>query len=192
MLYRFCSLCARLLCKILFKVEVQGKEKIPKSKALILASNHISFLDPVVLGAVFPYRLCFLAKEELFKNKLFSLLIRSLGSVPLKRGKTDLSAMRIALQVLRQGRSLLIFPEGGRGDLTSVKAGVGFLAQKSSVPIVIARIFGTEEALPRGEKRIRCAKVRVVFDTLANIEQGESYESISHKVLEKIKKLVYH
>ena len=192
MLYRFCRACVQLLCKIFFNIEVQGKETIPKNKALIVASNHISLLDPIVVGAAFPSRLYFLAKEELFKNKLFSLLIKNLGAVPLKRDKTDVAAMKIALKLLKQGKSLLIFPEGGRGELKSVKAGVGFLAQKSSAPVVVARVFGTEEALPRGAKRIRCTKVKIVFDSLANIDREESYETISHKVLEKIKRLVYH
>lgn len=190
MLYRGLKSLAIFLCKIFFRIEVIGKDKIPRNKAFILTSNHLSYLDPILLGVASPQKLYFLAKEELFRNKLFALFIKALGAVPLKRDRPDVGAMKSALKLLRNGGSLVIFPQGRRGNVGQAKAGVGFLFKKTLAPVVVARIFGTGEALPKGKKFIKFKKIKIIFDRVYNLHYTDTYETISEKVLDKIKSLV--
>jgi len=188
MLYEILKPLAIFLFKIFFKIEVKGKEKIPKKGRFILASNHTSVLDPVVLGVACPRRLYFLAKEELFKNKLFSLLIKTLGAIPLKRESSDLRAIKKALTLLAEEKPVVIFPQGTRrGGFGEVKKGVGFLAKKSNSCVVISKIIGTEKILPKGEKRLRLGKIKVIFDKV--FYKNDDYQDFSLKVFERIMNL---
>ncbi|MCD6228385.1 MAG: 1-acyl-sn-glycerol-3-phosphate acyltransferase [Candidatus Omnitrophica bacterium] len=187
MLYRILRSLAILLFKLFFRIEVRGKEKIPKEGGFILASNHLSFLDPVVLGLASPRRLYFLARDNLFTNKLFSFFIKKLGAVPLKRGKPDISAMRAALKIIKNNYPLVIFPQGTRGQLMETKPGVGFLFKRTHVSIITARIYGTDKALPKGARMVRFKKIKVFFDRVNNLEENDDYQKISLKILEKIK-----
>jgi 1-acyl-sn-glycerol-3-phosphate acyltransferase len=189
MLYTLLKPLAVLLFKIFFKIEVKGKDNIPQHQAFILASNHLSNLDPIVLGVASPRRLHFLAKEELFRNRLFSLFIKNLGAIPLKREGPDVGAMRQALSLLKKGSPLVIFPQGGRGQLQEAKLGIGFLFKKSSAPIVVARIFGTDIALPKGRFFLKTHQLKVVFDKATDISSTDTYQDISTKVLLRIKNL---
>lgn len=190
MLYRLLRPLAIFLCKIFFRIEVIGKDKVPQTKAFILTSNHSSYLDPILLGVASPQKLYFLAKEELFKNKLFALLIKTLGAIPLKRDRADLGAMKSALRLLKNKKSLVIFPEGGIGREGQVKGGVGFLFKKTQVPVVVAKISGADQALPKGKKFIKFKKIRIIFDKVSSLCSTDTYESISEKILDKIKSLV--
>ncbi|OQX86992.1 MAG: hypothetical protein B6D55_04585 [Candidatus Omnitrophica bacterium 4484_70.2] len=187
MLYEILKPLAIFLFKIFFKIEVKGKEKIPKKGRFILASNHTSVLDPVVLGVACPRRLYFLAKEELFENKLFSLLIKTLGAIPLKRGSSDLKAIKKALTLLAKEKPVVIFPQGTRGRFDEVKKGVGFLAKRSNSCVVVSKIIGTEKILPKGRKKLRLGKIKVIFDKV--FYKNENYQDFSLKIFERIMSL---
>jgi 1-acyl-sn-glycerol-3-phosphate acyltransferase len=177
------------LFKWFFKFEVEGKELFPKNTPFILASNHLSNLDPVVLGAACPHKLNFLAKEELFRNKLFAFILRRVGAIPLKRGQTDVKMMRIALRILQE-KPLVVFPQGTRGaNYDNFKAGVGFLYKKTHLPIVAAKIYGTDKVLPREAKFVRRGEIKVIFDKVVGIDNNESYQDTALKVINKIKNL---
>lgn len=111
------------LTRILFPTTVEGLEKLPKS-GVLLCPNHSSNWDPVLLGTRLPvnYRLHAMAKEELFQNPVLGWIIRKLGAFPVSRGSNDISTVRTAMQVIRDGDNLLIFPEG-----TVVRNGVGYI-----------------------------------------------------------------
>ncbi|RKY40772.1 MAG: 1-acyl-sn-glycerol-3-phosphate acyltransferase [Candidatus Omnitrophota bacterium] len=189
MLYSILKPLAVFVFKVFFRMEVKGREKIPERGRFILASNHLSFLDPVVLGVACPRRLYFLAKEELFRNSLFSLFIRVLGAIPLRRNYSDLKAIKKSLAVLNKENPLVIFPQGTRERYDGIKEGVGFLAKKSKSPVVVARIIGTDKVLPKGEKKIRLKKIKVIFDKLSDNAYPESYQEFSLKVFERIMNL---
>lgn len=182
-------LCA-VVFKIFLKVEVVGGDVFPKKSApFILASNHLSNLDPPLVGVIAPYRLQFLAKEELFKNKFFGGILRLIGCIPLKRGRTDIGAIKTALKVLKE-RPLVIFPQGSRSDsFENFSEGVGFLCKKSRVPVIVAKIYGTEKAMPKGSRMIKKCKVKVIFDRVDNITDKDDYDEIAAKVVDKIKSL---
>jgi 1-acyl-sn-glycerol-3-phosphate acyltransferase len=192
MLYSLCRLALAIIINGFFRLQIKGKEHIPRDEPFILASNHVSYLDPLVLGVGIKQHLFFLAREDLMRKRVFRFFLTAVGSIPIKRGASDVTAMKQAIKVLTEGSPLVIFPQGQRGPLEDVKAGVGFLAKKTSVPLVVARIFGTDRALPKGSKRLRVTKITVVFDRLNDIDPRDSYEDIAHKLLERMKELVYH
>jgi 1-acyl-sn-glycerol-3-phosphate acyltransferase len=152
-----------IIFKILFRFQVFGKNNLPKEGGFIIASNHTSFLDPIVLGLISSRRLNFLAREGLFHNKSFALLISNLGAIPLKEdSKQDIRAFRKAFDILAKKKCLVVFPEGSRslnGKLQRMHSGVGFLAIRSQCPVVPILIVGTEKALPVKAKFIRPKKI---------------------------------
>ncbi|MDP9752092.1 lysophospholipid acyltransferase family protein [Thermoanaerobacter pentosaceus] len=146
MFYYIAKIIVRTIIKVIFKIEIKGLENIPKKGPVIICSNHISFLDPPVIGALLNRRIYFMAKEELFKNPFLKLLLGTgLGAFPVKRGTADLSAIKTALTYLKKGKAIGIFPEGTRsktGQLQKAEPGVAMLAIKGNAPVVPIAIKG--------------------------------------------------
>jgi 1-acyl-sn-glycerol-3-phosphate acyltransferase len=143
--------------------EVRGLDLIPRTGGLIVASNHISFWDPPMLGAVIPREVHFLAKEELFSTPILGPLIRSLNSIPIRRGVADLSGLSRAIAKLREGGGLLMFPEGSRmrdGELHPARPGVGMIAVHGDVPIVPCHVSGSNRP---GRWLLRRERVQIWF-----------------------------
>ena len=131
--YRIFYLPVRAYFRLVFRVRVEGLENIPESGATVLCCNHLSMLDPVILIAWSPRQTSFMAKSELFHNKLLGWLLRGLDIIPINRGKVDVGAMKACLKWLKAGRMLGIFPEGTRNKAVSddIKAGVGMLTYRT-------------------------------------------------------------
>ncbi len=143
--------------------EVTGRDQVPRSGGLIVASNHASFWDPPLIGAVLPREVHFLAKEELFSNPVFGALIRSYNAIPIRRGMVDLSGMARAVETLRRGEAMMMFPEGTRmrdGRLHPARPGVGMMAVNADVPIVPCYISGSGRP---GSWLLRKVRVRISF-----------------------------
>ena len=158
----FCWLFFRLR----FGLEVTGQEYVPRRGGVIIASNHISFFDPPLVGVSCPRRLRFMARADLFTHPALAFFMRSVRVIPLRRGEADVGAVRAALALLRAGEAIAIFPEGGRqrsGRLGEAKRGVGVLADLSAAPIVPAFVSGSYDALPPDAKRLGKSKIRVAF-----------------------------
>lgn len=180
MFYHFAkNLCAFFLRRLL-SISITGLKNIPLQGAFILAGNHVSYLDPVILGAFCPRPLCYLAKIELFKNPFFGWLLRKVNAFPLKRHMSDISAIKQALKQLNSGKGIILFPEGTRSTDAKLKkglGGVGFLSRKANVPIIPAFIKGADKALPKGAKFIRHSRITVVYgepiDCNKNIDDAE-------------------
>ncbi|MEA2251275.1 MAG: glycerol-3-phosphate dehydrogenase, partial [Solirubrobacteraceae bacterium] len=139
-----------------------GREHIPASGPVILASNHRSFLDPFVIAVMARRPIYFMAKKELFVNRPVSWLLSSLGAFPIDRGASDRGAMDTARAILDRGDGVLLFPEGTRirpGALGRPKRGIGRLALETGAPVVPIAVIGTE-AVRRGW-RFRPHKVRI-------------------------------
>jgi 1-acyl-sn-glycerol-3-phosphate acyltransferase len=119
---------------------------VPRSGGLVVASNHISFWDPPLVGAACPRELHFLAKDELFDTPVLGPLIRSYHAIPIRRGVADLAGLSRAIEVIKGGEALLMFPEGSRmrdGELHPARPGVGMIAVSAEVPIVPCYIVGS-------------------------------------------------
>ena len=189
MLYRFSTTLVYCYLKLFYKLEVRGKENIPEKGPFILAANHLSNLDPSLLAAVSPRKVGFIAKQELFNNKMSALYFKDVGVMPLKRGQSDIRAVRLALKVL-ESKPLVIFPQGTRGaSLEAANSGVGFLCKRAKVPVVAARIYRADKESSQGVSFFNKGKIRVIFARVDNIEEGDSYEDITRKVMDSIKSL---
>ncbi len=129
-----------------FGLRVYGREHLRYRENYIFASNHLSNGDPLVVGCAFDREVWFLAKKELFRNRLFAWLIRSYHAIPVDREEIERKTMKRLFDLLGEGRSILMFPEGTRsrtGKLGDLKAGLGFVAAKSGVSIVPVCVTGT-------------------------------------------------
>jgi 1-acyl-sn-glycerol-3-phosphate acyltransferase len=189
MLNRVTSFLAYCILKLFFKLKVEGKEAVPRKSAFILASNHISNFDPPVLAAACGRKLNFLAKKELFKNRLFGAYIKALCAIPLEREKPGAGTFRICLKKLKRD-GLLVFPQGSRGgSFEQAFSGVGFLAKKAMAPVVAARVYGTEKILPKGAKLPAFGQIRVVFKPVEGINYADSHQEITARVVETISAL---
>jgi len=178
-----------LFYRLGFGLEVVGCEHVPRRGAFIVASNHVSYLDPPLVGVACPRRLRFMARADLYDHGLLGAFLRGVRVIPLKRGAGDVAAVRAALDALRRGAGVAIFPEGGRqfsGELGVAKRGVGFLADAARAPVIPVLVRGTFQALPPGARRLGRAKIRVAFgeaitytDTPAPRRHEEVAEAVS-------------
>ena len=183
-----------VLSKILFRLEISGRENIPGKNGFILASNHSSFLDPPVLAASCPRQLSSMARHDLFTVPIFGAFIRALGSFPIRRGSSDVRSLKEGLRILGQGRALLVFPEGIRSYDELIKkpeAGIAFLAAKSGVAVIPAFVKGAKRAFGRGAHFIRPTKIKVSFGKpiYANNITKHNYHDFANKVMQAINAL---
>jgi 1-acyl-sn-glycerol-3-phosphate acyltransferase len=141
-----------------WRMRVFGGENVPKDGPLIVACNHVSNLDPPVLGTASPRRISYMAKEELFRIPVLGPAIRAVGAYPVDRKGSATSAIKRSVEVLARGQVIGIFPEGGRNitGANEIRQGVALLASLSKAPVVPARIVGTGNAR-------RFAQFRVFF-----------------------------
>lgn len=142
--YRFAKWVCNLFCTIKFKVEVYGSENLPQEGGFILASNHISDYDPILIGIKLKRQLNFMAKAELFENKLFGAVLRGLGAFPVERGKGDNTAIMKAIDTVKGGDVLAIFPEGTRskdGQLRRFKSGAIVVAAQTGANIIPTSVY---------------------------------------------------
>lgn len=154
---------AIVVFRIFFAIKIEGKENIPYRGGVILASNHLSYLDPIVLGILVPRRVNFMAKEELFENFLFRWLITKLGAFPIKKEKMDRITYKKILKLLEKEEVVVLFPEGTRsidGRIGQLQGGTARIALKADVPLIPIIVRGTEKVLPRGGKVIKLARIR--------------------------------
>ena len=191
-MYKVIVPLAKVLLYPFMRVKVIGKENIPKNSGYVLAANHISAWDAVSMAFSCPDELNFMAKKELFKNKLLGFILRKLNGFPIDRGASDIKAIKTALSVLKSGKVLMIFPEGTRmkeQDQTDddAKNGMTMLAHRSRVPIVPAAITG----------KYRIFKtVTVTFGEPLYLDEyydvkmnSETMHKISTNVLKEIRKM---
>lgn len=152
-LYTFGKWLVKWLTKIPYKMNISFEEELPADKGFILACNHTSNMDPVMLGVACPRQVRYMAKSELFKIPVLGFLIRHLGAFPVTRGKGDTAAIDMAVQIVKEGGVLGIFPEGGRskdGTFHKIKSGTVVVASQTSADILPACIiYGKRRGLRR-------------------------------------------
>lgn len=147
-------------------VTAKGRENVPVSGPAIIAANHIAHTDPPLIAITNKRPVTIMAKEELFKVPVLGPYIDHLGMFSVKRGTADRVALRMALDRLAQGRVVVIFPEGTRGDgitLQPPERGMGLIAVKSGAPVIPTCIYGTEKMMTKGKAGIHRAKVGVTY-----------------------------
>ncbi|MCM1226095.1 MAG: 1-acyl-sn-glycerol-3-phosphate acyltransferase [Clostridium sp.] len=159
--FRFLYYFVKLIYYIAYNVKVEGRENLPDG-VFIIASNHRSFADPPLLAVTSGCgKFSFVAKAELFRFPPFAWLIRKLGAFPVERGKGDQNTVALSAEKLKEGRKLVIFPEGTRSKTGKVgrgKTGVALIAAKSGFPIVPAGIIYSGKLHFRSKVTIKYGK----------------------------------
>jgi 1-acyl-sn-glycerol-3-phosphate acyltransferase len=154
--YRVVVFVAKMMFRELFDGNVYGDENIPRNGPCLLACNHLSYLDPPSIGSAVHRREVFsLARSSLFRTKFRSWLFSNMNCVPLSRGSADVGAIRVALKLLKDGKCVMIYPEGARssdGTIAEPLAGVGMLACKTGTTVIPCKIFGTFEIMSRNSR----------------------------------------
>ncbi len=166
----------RLFCLLFFRVRTYGRENIPKKGPFVLTSNHQSYLDPMLCVCPINRRVGFLARESLFTHWLLGRMMRSVGTIPLKLGEADISAMRKVIDVLKHGRGVCLFPEGTRsldGRITPFRPGFGLLCRRGKAAVVPVVIDGAFECWPRDKKLFSPGSIVVCYGKAISAEQAK-------------------
>lgn len=197
--HRILRFTLRVLFKILYRVENIDIDKVPKKGRLIICSNHISYLDPVIIGAFMPRCLYFMAKKELYSNKFLSSLVTFLNAFPVKRQALDRKAFRTSLEILKNENALGLFPEGTRstdGILREGKKGIGFISVYTKTSILPVALSGANKIIQRPYKRLFFPKIKIIAGNLINIEdilkkydKREAAKVIVSKTMEEIRRI---
>lgn len=174
--------------KIFYRHKIYGLEHYVKREAII-APNHNSYFDPPLAAISWPGEVHFLAKEELFKPFLFGRFIQALNSHPIKGDVGDVFVFKTILQLLKEGKQIILFPEGGRmdGEIGEIKPGIGMLLMRSQAAIIPTYIHGTYEIWGRNRKfpKLFGKKTSCVFGTpilwesFAHLEKRKAQEEIA-------------
>ena len=190
-----CRFIGRPLFRVLFSVEYHGLENIPETGPAIIAGNHPSYLDPVLVGLPIKRVIKYMAWDALFRVPLLGWLIRTLGGFPvdIRRGKGE-AAYRQACQVLEAGHALAIFPEGQRsesGPMGELRTGVARLAIETGAPIVPFTIGGASRAWPKFKLLPKPAKIIVRFHKTIRLTDHEREEwredrEAHHEVMKRV------
>ena len=195
--YHFIHLLIYIVAKPLFRFKASGIQYIPKKRGAILASNHVSYVDPFFVGLGVVRRINYLAKKELFSNMVASYFLRNLfRTIPIDREQMDRTTLKTIYRLLQSNEVLLMFPEGTRsfdGRLQEAKMGIGMIAYNARVPIIPVYINGSHEILPRNANRVHLKPCSVYFGPPVNLEpfysqrkSKELYKEISEKIMEAI------
>ena len=135
----------KIFVKLIYKINVTGIQNLNIDGGYVLTANHRSNWDVVVLYAMLNKELNFMAKAELFENRILAWLLKKFGAFPVKRNTNDIGAVKQALQILNNGKILAIFPQGTRSaelDVDNAKAGAVLFASRCQKPIVPVAIAG--------------------------------------------------
>lgn len=167
-----------LFNKTMFRVTFVGKENVPKQGGFILASNHIHFLDPLVIAGSRARVMHFMAKEELFHNPAAAFFLTRFNAFPVKRGSSDKSSVEFAIRVVKEGQVLGIFPEGTRspdGRPGTPKAGVALIAKQAHADVLPVSIYSAQPSKYWTELTVRFGKL-IPYDELGITQEGGTRE----------------
>jgi 1-acyl-sn-glycerol-3-phosphate acyltransferase len=188
---------SRRILRLGFGLTVTGERHIPRRGPVILAPNHRSDIDPVVLGAAVPRRCTFLTAAELIARPVLGRLIRLFPFVPIRRGRFDRGAIEDCLARLARGEALVIFPEGNIGADGSPQPahdGMAFVAARAHAAIVPVGIAGTHEVWPSGTTWPRRGRIAVrIGEAIVPPEAPSRHEqsALTARVMEAITRLAY-
>jgi 1-acyl-sn-glycerol-3-phosphate acyltransferase len=152
---------------LLMKARAFGVHNVPEKGGALLVCNHQSFFDPLLAGIPLSREAHFMARDSLFHNPVFGRLIKSVNSFPVRRNSADLGAIKEAMRRLKQGRILILFPEGTRspdGKIGVMFPGMAAIAKKVCVPVIPTIIDGMYQAWPRNRKLPGVGDVIVEYD----------------------------
>ena len=173
------------LVRAIYRIEVVGADRLPATGPAVVASNHESFLDGIVLGAAIPRELRFVAKAELWRSRLLAWMLDGLGAIPLERGHSDYLAAARVLQALAAGQAVVIFPQGAVRSDRAWKQGAAHAALMTGAPLVPVRLVGTARALSRG--RIGFPRLRVIIGEPIAVVRAPEDPAATAKLTERLR-----
>jgi 1-acyl-sn-glycerol-3-phosphate acyltransferase len=159
---------------MLFDLQVSGHKNIPKTGGVILAANHQSYLDPVLVATWLKRPVCFMARSSLFENPHFGWFIRALHAYPVRLGEGDIGAVKETIRLLQEGNILNIYPEGTRtldGEIKKMEKGIALVIRRAKVPVVPVAIDGSFQAWPKGHKLFHPHRIRVKYGKPMNLSE---------------------
>jgi 1-acyl-sn-glycerol-3-phosphate acyltransferase len=181
------------LLAALFRTKVIGRANMPDAGGVVLAGNHISYADPILLWCRSPRPVHFMAKSELWESTLFGTGLDYFWAFPVNRGEADRAAITRASDYLKAGEPVGIFPEGTRNldGEAEAQGGAAFLALRNGVPIVPVGIAGTERISPKGARGIHFPKVVISFGKTIDPQAFEGprkgrVEAITAEIMRRI------
>ncbi len=154
-----------IVCRLVWRVEIRGREHLPRREPYVIAPVHRSNVDTMLAGCLTHRRIRFMGKDSLWKYRWSGALFSSLGGIPVHRGTPDREALRRCEEAVRGGEPVVLFPEGTRQSGTKLHPlyeGAAFVAARTGVPLIPVGIGGSEWAMPRGSRRISPVKVVMV------------------------------
>jgi 1-acyl-sn-glycerol-3-phosphate acyltransferase len=192
--YGAAAVIIQTLTRILFRIKIVGHQHIPKTGGFILASNHISYYDPPLMGSFAWREMHFMAKKELFRNRIFGALISHLNAHPINRNGFDKSAIDTVVALLKKGKNVVIFPEGTRAkgvDFLPARPGIAMIAQASGVPVVPAFISGSNHLKACFFGKMRMSIIfgpPMTADEIAAFSKDkEGYRRLADEILNRIR-----
>ena len=154
--YRFWRFIGMFYYRFYHKLECYHPDRVPMTGPLLVAPNHMSYLDPPLVGGCSPRELHYLGRRSLFRRWWSNWILRSVNVVPIGvEGQSSASGIKTAVRLLEQGHAVVIFPEGERsfdGNLLPAQPGIGLIVLKTGAPVLPVRIWGTNIAMPRKGK----------------------------------------
>jgi len=192
--YRLSRGAGDFLLRVLFRFKKGGEVCVPRNGGVIIASNHAAYIDPPILGVALSRELFFLAKKELFRNRLFGWYMKKLNVIPISREGYDRKGLERSVGLLRKGKALVFFPEGTRsrnGRLKEARPGIGKIALEAGVPIVPAYIYNSRNLI---HVLLKGKKIGVSFGSpiepawLRKIPRNkEGYTLIGQEIMRRIR-----
>lgn len=177
----------RIILTPLFRISISGRENIPGEGPVLLCANHVTMLDMFFIGYKIKRWIYWMAKEELFRIPVVSFVIRKLwGAFPIKRGKADVESIKTALEHLKNGHIVGIFPQGTRSG-KSVRPGAAVIAIKADVPLLPVLIVGGKKIF--GKVRVRFGKPFMLKDEASTEPDKNEIRRLSERIMEKINEL---
>lgn len=190
--YRSILTVARVAYFVLWRPQYVGRDHLPEGPFL-LCPNHRSWFDPPLMALLVPREIGFLAKAELFRNRVFGWLIRSVNARPIQRGGIDRASVNHVLGILRSGRPMLVFPEGTRsrsGQMQPPRAGVGRLARLAAVPVIPVYITGSfhlgRAPFHWGRLAVKVGEPMSAPEVLSYADDKSGYRALSHRIMRRI------
>lgn len=172
----------------LFFIKVKGKQNLKVKGGSVIISHHISNWDPIILGFIVKHKpVCYMAKEELYKNPIAKKFLLSLHTIPLARNKGDIQAVKAALQAIKAGRMLGVFPEGTRsqtGEILKFQQGAALFALRGKVPVIPVYIKGNYK--PFHQIKVYVDEPIMLADYVGNKISGEAIKNATQILQEKI------
>lgn len=195
--YRWSHRITNFIFNVFGKLESHGNENIPRQGGALILCNHVSYLDPFIIGSAANRELYFMARHDSFDWPVIGPLIAAHNAYPVRRGTADRGALRRTISLLKTGKIVLIFPEGTRsadGTLGKAHGGVSFIAHNAEVPAIPAYLNGT--ILPRNAKWIHPAQLSVTFGSPMDFtevkqieDKRELYRRMGEQIMQEIANL---